>query len=279
MNVARRGLAPVGTTNFVSRLTVVAIGLPVVLAAAYYGGWWLFVAVALAGLLALDELYRAGRQFRPLVPAGYAGLLACFFGVELGGAGWLGAGVAVTLPLAFVLVLFAETRQSAVVSLSFTVLGVAWIGLGLSHVLLLRSIPENGRLALFTVLLAIFATDTAAYLFGRVLGRRKLAPTLSPGKSWEGFVAGAVAGVFTTWVALYKQDFADGWQSLVLGVVIVVAATFGDLLQSLFKRDVGIKDTGRLLGGHGGVFDRIDSILVAVPAAFWTLVAFDEAFV
>lgn len=279
MSVARRALAPVRMSNFLSRLVVAAVGLPVVLAAAYYGGWWLFTVVAISGVLALDELYRAGRQLRPLVLAGYAGLLACFFGVELGGTGWLGAGIAVTLPLAFVLVLFAETRQSAVVSLSFTMLGVAWIGLGLAHVLLLRSIPDNGRLALFTVLLAIFATDTAAYLFGRVIGRRKLAPTLSPGKSWEGFVAGAIAGVFVTWVALYKQDFADGWHSLVLGVVVVIAATLGDLLQSLFKRDVGIKDSGRLLGGHGGVFDRIDSILLALPAAFWALVAFDEAFV
>ena len=103
-----------------------------------------------------------------------------------------------------------------------------------------------------------------------------MAPTLSPGKSWEGFFGGVVGGVFVTWIALYDTGFADGWRSLVLGVAIVLAATLGDLLQSLFKRDVGIKDSGRLLGGHGGVFDRIDSLLIAGPAAYFVLAALGE---
>jgi phosphatidate cytidylyltransferase len=263
-------------SDFVSRLAVVAVGLPVVLAAAYYGGWWMFALVGVAGVLALDELYRAGRSFRPLALAGFAGLAACFVGVQLGGAGWMAGGVFLALPLAFVFVLFAETRQAATVSLSFTVLGVAWIGLGLSHLLLLRSIPEDGRLALFALLLAVFATDTFAYLVGHAAGRRRMAPALSPGKSWEGFVGGAVGGIFVTWITLYKTGLADGWRSLVLGAAIVVASTIGDLVQSLFKRDIGIKDSGRLLAGHGGVFDRIDSLLVAGPAAYYVLAALGE---
>jgi len=263
-------------TNWLSRLVVVAIGLPVVLGLAWLGGWWMFVLVALAGVVALDELYRAGREFRPLVLAGVAGLLACLLGVELGGIGWMSAGVVFTLPLAFLFLLFAETRQRASVSLAYTVLGVVWIGLGLAHVILLRAIPENGRLAIFTVLIAVFVADSAAYLVGRAIGRHKLAPTISPGKSWEGFAGGLVGGVLATWITLYKQGFADGWQSLVLGLTIVVAAAIGDLMQSLVKRDVGIKDSGRILAGHGGVWDRIDSLLLACPAAFYVLAAFGE---
>lgn len=262
--------------ELVSRLVVVAVGLPVVLAAAYYGRWYIFALVAVAGVLALDELYRAGRTFRPLALAGFAGLAACLAGVELGGAPWMAGGAFLTLPVAFVFVIFAETRQAASVSLSFTALGVVWIGLGLAHLILIREIADDGRIALFALLLTVFATDTAAYLVGRLVGRRKMAPALSPGKSWEGFVGGAVGGVFVTWVTLYETGFADGWRSLVLGAAIVLAATVGDLLQSLFKRDVGIKDTGRLLGGHGGVFDRIDSLLVAAPAAYYVLAAFGE---
>ena len=263
-------------SNFVSRLAVVAVALPVVLAAAYYGGWWMFALVAVTGVLALDELYRAGRSFRPLALAGFAGLAGSLVGTQLGDAGWMAAGTLLTLPLAFLFVLFAETRQAATVSLSFTVLGVVWIGLGLSHLILLRAIPGDGRLALFALLLAVFATDTAAYLVGHVVGRRKMAPALSPGKSWEGFVGGAVGGVFVTWITLYKTGFADGWRSLVLGAAIVVASTVGDLVQSLLKRDVGIKDSGRLLAGHGGVLDRIDSLLVAGPAAYYVLAALGE---
>ncbi len=259
-----------------SRLLVVVVGLPVVLAGAYYGGWWLFALVALTGLVALDELYRAGRAFRPLVLAGFVGFAVALTGAELGGAGWMLVGVFVTLPLAFLFVLFAETRQAATVSLAFTVLGVVWIGVGLAYLILLRDVRDHGRLALFTLLLAVFATDTGAYVVGRVIGRRRMAPTLSPGKSWEGFVGGAIGGVFVTWIALYDTGLADGWRSLVLGATIVLASTLGDLVQSLVKRDVGIKDTGRLLAGHGGVFDRIDSLLIAGPAAYFVLAALDE---
>ena len=116
-------------------------------------------------------------------------------------------GFCSTLLLAFVLYGIAETRQSATVTMGTTVLGVAWIALGLGHLLLLRDIPDHGRLAVFTVLLAVFADDTAAYLVGRLIGRHKLAPSISPGKTWEGFVAGTIAAVAVTFFALYEQDF------------------------------------------------------------------------
>jgi phosphatidate cytidylyltransferase len=263
-------------SNAISRILVAAIGLPIVLGAAHLGGWWMFALVAVAGVLALDELYRAGRQFRPLTLAGFAGLAAVLAGIQLGGPGWMAAGVVLTLPLAFLFVLFAETRQAATVSISVTLLGVVWIGLGLGHLVLIRDIPEHGRDALFALLLAVFATDTCAYLVGRLAGRRKMAPALSPGKSWEGFVGGAIGGVFVTWVWLYSvEGFIEQWQSVALGAAIVVASTVGDLMESLFKRNVGIKDTGTLLAGHGGVFDRVDSLLVAAPAAYYVLAGFD----
>ena len=113
-------------------------------------------------------------------------------------------GFMLTLVLAFLLYGIAETRQTATVTMSTTVLGVAWIALGLGHLLLLRDFPEHGRLAVFTVLLAVFADDTAAYLIGRLLGRHKLAPSLSPGKTWEGFVAGTLAAVAVAFFALYE---------------------------------------------------------------------------
>ncbi len=258
-------------SNAVSRLVVTAIGLPLVLGIAWLGGWWMFVLIAAAGTIALHELYRAGREFRPLALAGFGGLAACLLGIQLGGIAWMAAGALLTLPLAFVFVLFAETRQRATVALAFTLLGVVWIGMGLGHAILIRDIPDHGRLAIFTVLIAVFAADSAAYLVGRLVGRHKLAPALSPGKSWEGFLAGLAAGVFATWVALYETGFADGWRSLLLGLAIVVAAAIGDLMQSLVKRDVGIKDSGTLLAGHGGVWDRVDSLLVALPTAYYVL--------
>jgi phosphatidate cytidylyltransferase len=159
------------------------------------------------------------------------------------------------------------------VTTSVTVLGVAWIGLGLAHLLLLRDIPEHGRLAIFTVLLAVFADDTAAYLVGRVIGRHKMAPALSPGKTWEGFVAGTAAAIAVAFFALYDQGFLSIAESIGLGAAIALAGAAGDLFESALKRDLQVKDSGRLLGGHGGMLDRTDSLLFAGVAAFYVVTA------
>jgi phosphatidate cytidylyltransferase len=100
-----------------------------------------------------------------------------------------------------------------------------------------------------------------------------MAPVISPGKSWEGFVGGTLAAVAVAFFALYDQDVVTTGESLVLGLVIGVAATLGDLFESAVKRDLGVKDSGRLLAGHGGVLDRVDSLLWAGPAAYVALLA------
>ena len=257
-----------------SRLLVGAIGLPAVLGIVYLGGWWMFTLVAIAGVLALHEYALVIRSLRPLVLAAYAGAILALLGARLGGIDWTVAGFLATLPFAFVLHWIATTRQSATVAIASTVLGAAWVGLGLAHLLLIREIPNNGRLAAFTVLLAVWAGDTAAFFAGRLLGRHKLAPTLSPGKTWEGFVAGTVATVFVAFVALYKQDYVSIGESIALGAVIAVAAPLGDLFESAVKRDMQVKDSGRLLGGHGGMLDRLDAPLFAAVASYYVLRAF-----
>ena len=194
-------------SNFVSRVLITIVGVPIVLYLVYLGDWWLFGLIAFAVLVALHELYVMARSLRPLVLAGYAGALATLLGAQLGGSEWMLGGFMLTLVLAFLLYGIAETRQPATVTMSVTVMGVAWIALGLGHLILLRDVPEHGRLAVFTVLLAVFADDTAAYLVGRVIGRHKLAPSLSPGKTWEGFVAGTIAAIAVAFFALYEQDF------------------------------------------------------------------------
>jgi phosphatidate cytidylyltransferase len=209
------------------------------------------------------------------VLAGYGGTIAALLGLQLGGLAWMLGGALLVLPLAFVFALFAETRQSITVSIAFTAFGTLWIGLGLGHLVLVRQIDGHEQLAILTVLIIVFSADTAAYLVGRLVGRHKLAPAISPGKSWEGLVAGTLAGLFASFVALYKAEYVAIWESLVLGGVVVAASVVGDLLESLVKRDIGVKDTGRLLAGHGGVLDRIDSLLAAGPAAFYCLLALD----
>ncbi len=264
--------------NLLSRVVVGAAALPLVLGLVWLGGWWLWTLAVISGLLALHEFYSMTRPLRPIVIAGYLGLVATLLAAQAGGFEWIPGGLATTFALAFLLKGLAETKQSATVSVGATVLGVAWIGLGLTYILLLRDLPEHGRLASFTVLLAVFAGDTFAFFGGRLLGRHKLAPKLSPGKTWEGFVAGTAATVLTAFFALYddRRGFLSIGQSLLLGAAVAAAAPLGDLFESLLKRDMGVKDAGRLLGGHGGVLDRIDSLLFASIAAYSVIAAFDK---
>ncbi|HEU0305293.1 MAG TPA: phosphatidate cytidylyltransferase [Gaiellaceae bacterium] len=259
-----------------SRLLVAALGLPLVLGALWAGGWWLFALVVAGALLALHEFFAITKPLRPIPLAGYAGLVGVLCAMQDGDLVWTLGAVLGTLALAFLLKGLAATQGSATVSVGVTVLGTAWVGLGLGFVLGLRDLPEYGLVASLAVLLAIFADDTAAYFGGRALGRHKLAPAISPGKTWEGFVFGTLAAVFVVFVALYqdREEFLTIGQSLLLGVVVALAGPLGDLFESMVKRDLGVKDSGRLLAGHGGVLDRIDAILFAFPAAFLTVYAF-----
>jgi phosphatidate cytidylyltransferase len=259
-------------SSFLSRLLVVAVGAPIVLGALWLGGWWLFALVALGSLVALHEFYAMARPLRPLVLAGYAGAIGALVGAKLGGIEWMLGGFLSTLVLAFLFFLVARTRAPATAAISSTVFGAAWIGFGLGFLLLLRALPD-GRLAAFTVIIAVWVDDSAAYLIGRAVGRHKFSPAISPAKTWEGFVAGTAAGVFAVFVSLYHQDFLSIADSIVLGVVVTVAAALGDLFESAFKRDLEVKDSGRLLAGHGGVLDRVDAFLFALPAAYFTIVA------
>jgi phosphatidate cytidylyltransferase len=259
----------------VSRVVVALVGLPLVLVIVWAGGWWLFALADVAAILALHEYALMIRSLRPVILAAYAGALLSLLGAHLAGLEWTVAGFLSTMVFAFLLHWIASTRQSATVAIASTVLGAAWIGLCLAHLLLLRQIPSQGELATFTVLLAVWAGDIGAFFAGRLIGRHKLAPALSPGKTWEGFLFGTAATIFVAFVALYKQHYISIPQSILLGVVIAIAAPLGDLFESGLKRDMQVKDSGRLLAAHGGVLDRIDSLLFAVVASYYLLRAFN----
>jgi len=261
----------------VSRVLVALVGVPVVLLIVWAGGWWLFALAGVAAVLALHEYSLMIRTLRPVILAAYTGALLSLLGAQLGGLDWTAAGFLSTMVLAFLLHWIATTRQSATVAIAATVLGAGWVGLCLAHLVLLREIPHDGKLATFTVLIAVWAGDIGAFFAGRLIGRHKLAPALSPGKTWEGFLFGTATTIFVAFVALYKEDYLSIPQSILLGAVIAMAAPLGDLFESALKRDMQVKDSGRLLAAHGGVLDRIDSLLFAAVASYYLLRAFNAA--
>jgi phosphatidate cytidylyltransferase len=263
-------------SSFWSRIVVAAILLPLVIGLVVLGGWWLTALGLVGGLLALHELYGVGSSLRPLRLGGYAGAVATLLGLQLGGVPWMTVGLLSTLLFAFCVFLLSQTRPAFTAATALTTAGVVWVIGGIGCLLLVRAIPEYGVWTILAVLLTVFASDTFAFFVGRAIGRHKLAPAVSPGKSWEGFVAGLIAGVAMAFIVLYRDrdEFLSVPQSLALGAAVVVAGVLGDLFESAVKRDLGVKDSGSLLAGHGGVLDRVDSLLFAGPAAYAALLAF-----
>jgi len=259
-----------------SRVLVTVVLLPLVIGVVYLGGWWLFGLGLVAGLIALHELYRIARELRPLVLAGYIGFVLALVGLQLGGLAWMVGGIVSTLFFSFVFFGLSDVRPSATTSFGVTVLGVAWVGAGIGFLLLVRDVPEHGFWAVMAVLFTVFAADTAAFFVGRAIGHHRMAPAISPGKTWEGFVAGVLAAMAAAFLLLYKDrdEFLTIPETLALGAAVALASVFGDLFESAVKRDLEVKDSGRLLGGHGGMLDRLDSLLWAGPAAYYVILTF-----
>ena len=158
--------------------------------------------------------------------------------------------------------------QKSVKSLQQSLLSVFYVSVPVGLMFLVMEIT-NPRM-LLAVFVMVWLYDTGAYVFGSLLGRHKLFERLSPKKSWEGFLGGCVADLLVGyWCYELLNEFFRGpelWSWLLLGLVVAVSATFGDLVESMFKRAVGVKDSGHLIPGHGGMLDRVDSMLFVVPA-------------
>jgi phosphatidate cytidylyltransferase len=270
-------------SNLASRILVaVPLGAAAVYAA-LQGGWLLVIVATAAALVALHEFYAMVRELRPLVPAGFAAVLAGIPAVHHGGVAWVAGPLVGMVVLAFWMSAVAEVRQPAVVQFAATVFGTVWIGLGFVFLVAVRDLPGEhglGRELLLAVLLGVWASDVAGYTVGRLFGRRLLAAEISPAKTIEGFIAGLVAATATVFLTLYREPHGDPLSTLhalEFGVAIALAAPIGDLLESYVKRDMGVKDTSSLLGGHGGMLDRVDALLLAAPAAYFLALAIGRA--
>ncbi len=148
--------------------------------------------------------------------------------------------------------------------------GFLYVSLGFGHLFFLVNLPE-GRLWVLYLLATIFGTDTGAFYTGRAFGRHKLIPRISPGKTWEGAFGGLLLGTFLGgFLGLYFKLATPAFLFILSGCLSVIGQ-FGDLLESLIKRGFGVKDSGRLLPGHGGILDRTDALIFAAPFLYWLI--------
>jgi phosphatidate cytidylyltransferase len=238
------------------------------------GGEVFMGALILLAVLGLREFFRMAEPERPFALPGYAVAAGMVIAAHYGSTFQIVLVFAAIFPLAFVFAAVRRSHEAITTSIAFTVLGVAWMGLGFSHAVLLRDLPTHGGALLIDVLVATFLHDTAAYVAGRLFGTRKITPRISPNKTLEGLIGGFVGASLGFWFAGLYQDWLPGIDALLMGMCIGAVAPIGDLFASLIKRDLEVKDTGRLFGPHGGLIDRLDAVLFTVVAGYYLSVAF-----
>ncbi|MHB0877747.1 MAG: phosphatidate cytidylyltransferase [Anaerolineae bacterium] len=251
------------------RLLSAAVLLPVVGACAWLGSPWFTLFVVLALGLGARELANmgvlAGHQVVPWISLAIAAAFAVERGVS--GGSLLGAVLALSLlgtTVWYVIHFRSPTRTE---SWAITLAGGVYVGFLGSHLIALRLL-EGGLAWLTLAVVTMWISDTGAYAVGRLLGRHKMAPVLSPKKTWEGAAGGLVTALIFGVLIAGLVGIAP-IHGLAVGGLIGVICPFGDLAISMIKRQVGVKDTGNLIPGHGGVLDRLDTLLFIAPLAYY----------
>lgn len=265
-----RGSRP--RSDLVSRILV---AVPAAIAAIVFidlGGLAFALLMIALGCLCLSELYRMLARWRPVPAVGFAALGVMVIAAHYGSQrDVLEVGLC-AVPVVFVFVLARGQRGAATVTIAGTLLGVYWIGFAFAHAELLRQLP-HGNAVLIDVLLGTFLGDTAAYVGGRLFGRRPLAPAISPSKTVEGLFCGMLVAVVAVFLAGLYQTWLTQGDALLLGLAVAVLAPLGDLFESVVKRDAGTKDAGTAFGAHGGALDRLDASIFTIVAGYYVWVA------
>jgi phosphatidate cytidylyltransferase len=255
-----------------------AIGVGVVLAAIFIGSLWHPIAFStVVGILVALACVEAGRVLRSVgvqleVPVLLVASAVMLFGAYQARHAGQAVGVGVLFVGGVLWQLSDPNRRDVVRALATTVLFGLWVGFLASYAVLLITRPEGAVVATLGVIAAAALADIGAYGFGVAFGKRRIAPSVSPNKTWEGFLGGLlVATVVAAIVLPLVSDLFGVLDAAILAAVCGAAAFLGDLVESMIKRDLGVKDLGDLLPGHGGVLDRVDGILFALPVGFYTV--------
>ncbi len=265
------------------RIVTSAVMVPLVVVMVWFDKpipWFTLLAVGW-GTGAVHEFYGIVKKSKGLSPLTYFGMLwvalfivSHYFDqvqfLETIGPRYLLLTLAVILPL--IILLWRRGKENAFANWIWTVAGILYIGWLLSYYVDLRSL-NDGRGWVFLAILSTFASDASAYFTGRAIGRHKLAPYVSPKKTWEGAVGGVLGAIVASvaLVLIFRLPIL-WWGAIILGILISVIGQLGDLVKSLFKRNMAIKDSGKVLPGHGGLLDRMDSLAFAGVLVYYFVI-------
>lgn len=260
--------------SIVTRTTTALVAAVLAIVAFAAGPTWAMLLALVVVMLSAVEYFDALRRvgYRPATALGLVSVAGAMLGTYARGEAAIPLVFALATAFTFLWYLTGIIRDSPTANISVTLLGVMWTGVFGSYAALLLRAPHHEGIAFFgAAVILVIAYDTFAYLGGVLFGRHKLIPSISPGKTWEGlFVATAASVLFGMMVIPFIHPWGI-WDGLVLGIVVACVAPLGDLAESMVKRDLGLKDMGRLLPGHGGVLDRFDALLFVLPATYYVV--------
>ncbi len=237
---------------------------------------WFTVLVAVWGLLAAFEFYSmvSASKVRPITGFGIIWVLLFILSPHLDYDFLTPFLLTSAVILSLIWLLLKQQKEGAFVGWAWTMAGILYVGWLLSHLVALRGL-DDGRNWVFFALFITFASDSTAFFAGRVWGRHPLAPQISPTKTWEGAIGGVLGAILISLLFTLPTPLSlplNYGQAILLGLLVSVFGQLGDLVESLLKRNMGVKDSGKLMPGHGGALDRIDSIVFAGIVVYYYVV-------
>lgn len=250
------------------RLVTAAIFIPLIIILVWFGAPWFSIFLAIVVLIGTFEFLRMTEGFDKRCPLTYFGLLwslAIALSPYYKGTNILPVVMASAVVVSLIWLLFYSPREKAFHNWAWMLAGVLYVGWMLSYWINLRTLGD-GASWVYLAMFSVFANDTGAFFVGRAWGKRPLALAISPGKTKEGALGGILSAIVVAIIIyqipiLFSYSTLEYWQVILIGGLIGIFAQLGDLVESLLKRNIGVKESGNLLPGHGGVLDRFDSLI------------------
>jgi len=270
--------------NTATRITVSLIAIPLIIAACIYGGVPFLIFVLGIALISFWEFCKLvqNKKAYPNFVLGFITIALVITNFYFNYIDFFILVICVSV-LILVVELF-RNKESAILNVGTTFFGIFYFGLFSSSILLIREFFSNsemlyteGGYLIISIMVSIWICDSAAFFLGTAFGKHKLFPRVSPNKSWEGAIAGFVFAIITMIAARATMiDLLTITDSIIIGIIVGIIGQVGDLVESLIKRDAGVKDSSAIIPGHGGIFDRFDSLLLAAPAVYIYLYFFNN---
>jgi phosphatidate cytidylyltransferase len=258
-------------SNTATRIIVSVIAIPAIVLACYFGEYYFFAFVLGIGIISYYEfwLFVKNKDINAnlivgiisvgmIITNSYKSFIAYY-------------PLLITILLVLTIIELFRNKNSAIINLGTTLLGIFYFGLFASALLSMREMYQvdytQGGLLIISIFASIWICDSAAFFGGTALGKHNLFPRVSPNKSWEGAIFGLLFSVIAMVISkVIFLDFLSWFDVITIGLIVGIIGQIGDLIESLFKRDAGVKDSSTFIPGHGGIFDRFDSLLYTAPA-------------